>query len=217
LQRQLAQIEEDLQRKELSKQEKLARKLEELRLHSEQVQVKHLTVKEQLALPNTEVLRRDLEKMNRSVKNREDILRRDLMELKLKNQKRAEAHGSARKDLARSVREQQAYYEQKQKLRDQLIEEVREALREDNDKKKELAALRKQDQEENYMRSMNFHKMYKQKLLEKLEEKRERAERIKEQQRRIAEMCNTVRTIDPVSGTQTVTHRRGQSLNLENA
>ena len=181
-------------------------------MHSEQVRAKHLTVKEQAALPNTEVLRRDLEKMSRSVKNREAVLERELLELRLKSQKRAEAHGSARKDLARSLREQQAYYEQRQKLRDQLINEVRDALREDNEKKRELAALRKQDQEENFQRSMNFHRMYKQKLLEKLEEKRERAERVKEQQRRIAEMCNTVRTIDPFS---TGTHRRGQSLNID--
>lgn len=58
------------------------------------------------------------------------------------------------------------------------------------------------------MRSMNFHNMYKQKLQEKISEKKERADRIKEQQRRIADMVigggisNTVRTtLDPFRST----------------
>lgn len=85
------------------------------------------------------------------------------------------------RDLQRQMREQHNYYQQKQALRDQLVTDVKEAIREDVDKKRELSLLRKMDQEENYMRSMNFHNMYKQKLLEKLSEKKERAERIKEQ------------------------------------
>ncbi len=45
------------------------------------------------------------------------------------------------------------------------------------------------------MRSKNFHQMYKDKLVEKLVEKKERAEKIKEQQRRIADvMNNTIRS-----------------------
>lgn len=53
-------------------------------------------------------------------------------------------------------------------------------IKEDNETKKELNMLRKADQEENYMRGMNIHNIYKQKLLEKIIEKRERAEKIKE-------------------------------------
>ncbi len=41
------------------------------------------------------------------------------------------------------------------------------------------------------MRGQNFHNLYKMKLMEKIVEKKERADRVKEQQRRIAEMCNT--------------------------
>ncbi len=67
------------------------------------------------------------------------------------------------------------------------------------------------------MRSMNFHSLYKQKLQEKITEKKERADRIKEQQMRIAEMCGTVRTIDPfkAQGNLTTTHKRTQSVNID--
>jgi hypothetical protein len=65
-------------------------------------------------------------------------------------------------------------------MREQLVADVKDALKEDMDKKKELSYLRKMDQEENYHRSMNFHSMYKQKLVEIISEKKERADKIKE-------------------------------------
>lgn len=82
--------------------------------------------------------------------------------------------------------------------------------------------MRKKDQEENFMRGQNFHNLYKQKLIEKIVEKKERADKVKEQQRRIAEMCNTTRTMDPFKnsvskGNLTATHKGGPNnggLNL---
>ena len=50
------------------------------------------------------------------------------------------------------------------------------------------------------MRGQNIHNIYKQKLVEKIIEKRDRAEKIKEQQRRIADLCRTVR-LPPASMT----------------
>lgn len=41
--------------------------------------------------------------------------------------------------------------------------------------KKEISLLKKKDQEENFERGQNFHKMYKQKLMEKINEKKDRA------------------------------------------
>lgn len=52
-----------------------------------------------------------------------------------------------------------------------MVSEVKDAIREDVEKKKELSLLRKLDQEENYHRSLNFHNMYKAKLQEKIAEK----------------------------------------------
>lgn len=83
------------------------------------------------------------------------------------------------------------------KERNEKVQELKAVIREDNETKKELNMLRKADQEENYMRSLNIHNIYKQKLLEKIIEKRERAEKIKEQQMRIAELCRTVRGPPP--------------------
>ncbi len=111
------------------------------------------------------------------------------------------------------------------------MSEVKSLLREDNETKKELNQLRKADQEENYARGMNIHNIYKQKLLEKIVEKRERADKIKEQQMRIAELCRTVRGPPPAvtpkvipvmpvkkEGEQALspapTHKRGHSMGI---
>ena len=74
-----------------------------------------------------------------------------------------------------------------------LIIQVKEAFKEEVDQKKEISLLKKKDQIENYERGKNFHNLYKQKLVERLLEKKERAERVKDQQRRIASMCATQR------------------------
>lgn len=47
------------------------------------------------------------------------------------------------------------------------------------------------------MRSVNFHNLYKQKLMEKIIEKKDRADKVKEQQLRIADACSTVKNGDP--------------------
>lgn len=76
---------------------------------------------------------------------------------------------------------------------DDLIKGLKDALKEEVDQKKEISLLKKKDQIENYERGKNFHNLYKQKLVERLLEKKERAERVKDQQRRIASMCATQR------------------------
>lgn len=79
---------------------------------------------------------------------------------------------------------------------------MKDAIKEDIDLKKEISALRKKDQEENYQRGQNFHNIYKQKLMDKINEKKARADRVKEQQQRIAQMCSTTKTLDPFRQTQ---------------
>lgn len=78
------------------------------------------------------------------------------------------------------------YLRNKDKQKGKLITEIKEALKEDIDQKKEISLLKKKDQMENYERGKNFHQLYKQKLVERILEKKERAERVKEQQQRIA-------------------------------
>ena len=80
-----------------------------------------------------------------------------------------------------------------QQKKNVLIKEFKEAFEEEVDQKKEISLLKKKDQIENYERGKNFHNLYKQKLVERLLEKKERAERVKDQQRRIASMCATQR------------------------
>jgi len=74
-----------------------------------------------------------------------------------------------------------------------LIKEVKDAMKEEVDQKKEISLLKKKDQIENFERGKNFHNLYKQKLVERLLEKKERATRVKDQQKRIASICATQR------------------------
>jgi len=74
-----------------------------------------------------------------------------------------------------------------------LIKEVKDAMKEEVDQKKENSLLKKKDQIENFERGKNFHNLYKQKLVERLLEKKERATRVKDQQKRIASICATQR------------------------
>ena len=61
-----------------------------------------------------------------------------------------------------------------------LIKEVKDAMKEEVDQKKEISLLKKKDQIENFERGKNFHNLYKQKLVERLLEKKERATRVKD-------------------------------------
>ena len=85
------------------------------------------------------------------------------------------------------------YLNEKNEQRAKLIFEIKEAIKEDIDLKKEISNLKKKDQLENLERGKNFHELYKQKLVERIIEKKERADRVKEQQKRIADMCGTQR------------------------
>lgn len=118
--------------------------------------------------------------------------------LKESHEKRLGQIDNNLKDLQHRFKDQLKYYDKRIKERHNKVEELRAVIREDNETKKELNMLRKADQEENYMRSMNIQNIYKQKLLEKIIEKRERADKIKEQQMRIAELCRTVVKAPPI-------------------
>lgn len=96
-------------------------------------------------------------------------------------------------ELRMQYKEQQESLRDKDKYRKNLINEIKEAIQEDIEQKKEISLLKKKDQIENLERGKNFHLLYKQKLVERLLEKKERAERVKIQQKRIADLCSTQR------------------------
>ena len=91
----------------------------------------------------------------------------------------------AAKDRVASMRtenkEKREYLIEKDKKRDELIKEVKDAFEEEVNQKKEISLLKKRDQQENYERGKNFQYLYKKKLAERLLEKMERGNRVKEQ------------------------------------
>lgn len=103
------------------------------------------------------------------------------LRLKQKNDQMALLFSQRQKELKKDESSKYSYYSAKNQRRDQLITDIKEALKEDNEQKKEIMELRRKDQRENYQRGLNFHTLYKQKLIEKIVEKKERAERVREQ------------------------------------
>lgn len=150
------------------------------------------------------------EKIEKSTKKKEKDDKARLEALKEVNDKRADGVHINLKDLRYKQQEMVSYYDTRLKERNDKVEHLKQALKEDVETRKELTLLRKADQEENYMRGMNIHNIYKQKLVEKLIEKRDRADKIKEQQQRISDLCRTVRhtslaRTSPVAVTKVVT------------
>lgn len=120
------------------------------------------------------------EKIEKSIKKKEKDDKARLEALKELNDKRADGVNINLKDLRYKQQEMVSYYDSRLKERNDKIEHLKQTLKEDVETRKELSLLRKADQEENYMRGMNIHNIYKQKLVEKLIEKRDRADKIKE-------------------------------------
>ncbi len=137
------------------------------------------------------------DKIQKSVVKKEKLDKELLEQLKEHNDKRTEGVLINLKDIKQRQKEQFSYYDKRLKERISKVEQVKTVLKEDIETKKELSLLRKADQEENFMRGQNIHNIYKQKLVEKLIEKRERADKIKEQQIRISELCRTVKHHPP--------------------
>lgn len=87
-----------------------------------------------------------------------------------------------------------------------MVDDLKEALMEDVDQRREISSLRRQDQKDNYNRETNLRELYKQDLMLKLKDKKDKAERIKEQQKRIANIfgrqMNTSHTTSPTKTIQ---------------
>lgn len=78
----------------------------------------------------------------------------------LRDEKVEKAKG-ANEVLKGELAEKATYLRQKDRQRGKLITEIKEALKEDIDQKKEISLLKKKDQMENYERGKNFHQLYK--------------------------------------------------------
>lgn len=144
--------------------------------------------------------------MLKSEKLKKELEKNRLEEYKAKRDEKRAAAELNIQHKKQELREKTNYLKSKDKQKGKLITEIKEALKEDIDQKKEISLLKKKDQMENFERGKNFHQLYKQKLVERILEKKERAERVKEQQQRIANMCGTQRVRVNRAFSQTETH-----------
>ena len=187
-----------------------------LREHTDHAIQRGLQVKEASNTDGFGKREKYYKKVEKSMKHKEKEDKQKIEILKDYNHKRDDAVDMNLKDLKHKLKQQVKYYDTRLKERSNKVAEVRNILKDDIDTKKELNMLRKADQEENYLRGMNIHNIYKQKLVEKIIEKRERAEKIKEQQMRIADLCRVVRA--PPSHQRSLSPPAGKAgLNTTNA
>lgn len=126
--------------------------------------------------------------------------------MQAKREERAEKAMTRVKDMRLEAKEKYSYLTEKNIQRGKLVTEVKLALKEDVDQKKEISLLKKKDQIENYERGKNFHQLYKQKLVERILEKKERAERVVDQKKKIANMIGTQRVQVNRTFSQTANH-----------
>ena len=189
----LRSIEDKLLRHEEMRGAKIEQHQMSLRSHTERVIQKGIQVKEASNTDGFSKKERYYKKVEKSLKAKQKEDEAKIERLKDYNHKRDEAVEGNLHEIKHKHKQQVRYYDTRLKERNNKVEEVRNVLKEDIDTKKELNMLRKADQEENFLRGMNIHNIYKQKLVEKIIEKRERAEKIKEQQMRIADLCRVVR------------------------
>ena len=127
------------------------------------------------------------------------------LELKREKMQEKAENAALRIQEIKGIQKEKIYnLRERQKQRRNLIDEVKSAFEEEVNQKKEIQLLKKRDQQENLQRGKTFEYLYKRKLVERILEKQERAERVKDQQRKISSMCATQRV-------------RTKSLALENA
>ena len=96
--------------------------------------------------------------------------------------------------LRKDEREKCKYIQTKAKERDQSVKEIRTALQEDIDQKKEITRLRKMDRDEFMSRRNHYETLEKQKIWMTIQEKHSRADSIKHEQDRIAALVTAKRT-----------------------
>ena len=65
------------------------------------------------------------------------------------------------KNVDTEFKEKYSYLKEKDETRSKLVNEIKEALHEDVEQRKEISLLKKKDQQENFERGRNFHHLYK--------------------------------------------------------
>ena len=174
-------FDQKFEEKQRLKERAVTEKAEIAAKHTEKVIQKYMTREEQEVDPIKKLVQ-IADSKNKKIKTAKKMLeekRKDLADANAaKIEKAKQAKKFSRIENSRKI----AYLKEKSQEKSQLVNEVKEALREDHEQRREIAMLRKMDQEENFNRGKNFHKMYLQKVAESILEKAHRADSIKAQQ-----------------------------------
>lgn len=129
---------------------------------------------------NLDSVATSFKRIQNSEKLKKVLEKNKIDEAKAKRDEKRVAAEMALQSHKSDLKEKTSYLKNKDKQKGKLITEIKEALKEDIDQKKEISLLKKKDQMENFERGKNFHQLYKQKLVERILEKKERADRVKE-------------------------------------
>lgn len=120
-----------------------------------------------------------VKKNNTSYKNKKEELETKVQRLQDENFKKESAVSSNKVDLRRQDREKIKYFNTKAKQRDNSVREIKSAIAEDLEQRKEIAKLRKMDRDEFMNRRNHYETLEKQKIWQSIQEKHARADMIK--------------------------------------
>lgn len=101
---------------------------------------------------------------NSSVKNRKDALEWQVQKLQENNEKREGTVQINKVDLKKQDKEKIKYFNTKAKNRDNSVREIKSAIAEDIEQRKEIAKLRKMDRDEFMSRRNHYETLEKQKI-----------------------------------------------------
>lgn len=120
-----------------------------------------------------------VKKGNTSYKNKKEELETKVQKLQDETFKKESAVSSNKVDLRRQDREKIKYFNTKAKQRDNSVREIKSAIAEDLEQRKEIAKLRKMDRDEFMNRRNHYETLEKQKIWQSIQEKHARADMIK--------------------------------------
>ena len=188
VQQRLDAFNQKMEKHERQKVASVQRTIERMRFHTEDVRNRSLMHKEEEAMGDYSRAADKLKRLEALRKRKEEENRRRAEQVRSRLENGKERAKYIQDEQKKLEKDRNQYIMQRVKERDEMLSEMKEAMRQDVEQQKEIMALKKQDQRENFRRENNLRDMYKQRLVEKLMEKKERAERIGMQQARISEM-----------------------------
>lgn len=195
----LHEKDNELNQKSQNRNQTLGERMQRVRDHLNRVQETYQFVLEDQAsgrglAKQVEITAKLVKGITTTNNNKKEYLDDTAQAIRENHQAKESSVASNKLDLRRQDREKINHYRKKQNERDNSVREIKAAMAEDLDQRKEIARLRKQDRDEFMSRRNHYEQLEKQKIWSSIQEKHARADMIKQEQDRIAALVTAKRS-----------------------